>query len=309
MVVATFPKQIGSASSPSREGAERSARTAGPRFEGAVPSGYEVLYFLGQGSFSEVWKVGREMSGGCGALKRLRAEWRGHAAARQLLQNEAEVGRALRSPHVARVLYSDTASEDPCIILEWLEGRTLEELLADESPLSIRKSIWIARQCAAGLADLERAGYAHGDVKPANIFLCTSGEAKLVDLGFARPLAGPRSQTLTGTPEYMAPETLSPADLNPAARDMYSLGITLYRMLAGALPLSAETPAETLQLQRAARPAGLRRLRPDVSPELADFVGKLLAKHPLRRPENWQAVVRELLRLELSALSSPYPAG
>lgn len=245
------------------------------------------------------------MSGRVVALKRLRPEWRENVTARQLLRNEAEVGRAVKSAHVVRVHYSETSGEDPHLLLEFLEGCSLEQMLRDSERLTVRKSVWIARQCAVGLADLEQAGYAHGDLKPANVFVNPLSEVKLVDLGFARPFRLERSGTLVGTPEYMAPESLCPADVHPGQIDIYSLGVTLFRMLAGQLPFSADSAADTLQLQRSARPPQLRKLCPEAPIELVEFVGRLLAKHPLRRPENMQVVVRELLRFELAALTAP----
>lgn len=275
-----------------------------PRFEGYVPPGYEILYFLGRGAFSEVWKVRQEMSGRVGALKQLRPEWRENSAARQLLRNEAEVGRSVKSAHVIRVHFSETSGDDPFVVFEWLDGSPLEQILNENESLSVRKALWIARQCAAGLADLEQAGFAHGDVKPANVFVSQAGEVRLMDLGFARPLKAAGMGPLSGTPEYMAPESLCPADFHPGQRDIYSLGIMLFRMLTGRLPFAGDTTADTLHLQRSARPPLLRKLCPEASREVSDFVGRLLAKHPLRRPANVQAVVRELLHLELATLTA-----
>ncbi|MGE3314535.1 MAG: serine/threonine-protein kinase [Planctomycetaceae bacterium] len=291
--------------SPSPRVTSRVARHlgAGTGFDGTFPVGYEILYALGEGSFSEVWKVRQQMTGRFGALKRLRPEWRAQAAARQLLRNESEVGRAVKSAHVVRVYFSEVESEDPFVILEWLNGTSLEEILAAQERLPIRKALWIARQCAAGLADLEQQGFAHGDVKPGNIFVCAQGDVKLVDLGFARPLLSAGEGTLTGTPEYMAPESLSPAECHPTARDVYSLGVTLYRMLTGLLPFTGDSASATLRMQRGARPLPLKRFCPEASVELCEFLSRMLAKHPLRRPTDMQSLLRELIRLELSTLT------
>jgi serine/threonine-protein kinase len=270
-----------------------------------APPGYEAIARAGQGSFSEIWQIRDLQAGQVYALKRIRAECQDIPACRRLCSNEADVGRQLRSRHVVRVVDSNSNCPRPYTILEWIDGSTLEQRLNEHGPLPIGVAVWIARQCAQGLHDLADAGFSHGDVKPANIFLTSGGEVKLVDLGFAQPVQNfhrPSRGVLTGTAEYMAPESLSRGRFGPVAKDIYSLGITLFRMLSGQLPFEAESAADMLRLQRQAKPPLLRRRCPAVTRELADLVHRLLAKQPLRRPQSLRALIRELIVLELAVL-------
>jgi serine/threonine-protein kinase len=195
----------------------------------------------------------------------------------------------------------------PCIILEWLEGRTLAQKLADENALSLCDAVWVARQCAEGLLCLAGAGYAHGDVKPSNVMLTGGGRVKLIDLAFARPIDGneaaAHSRILMGTADYMAPEVLSRGSYHPVQRDLYSLGVMLFRMIAGRLPFLAENAAEMLRLQRQMKPPRLADFQPGIPVQLDDLVGRLLSKQPIRRPQSITAVVRELVGLELAQFS------
>jgi serine/threonine-protein kinase len=107
-----------------------------------------------------------------------------------------------------------------------------------------------------------------------------------------------------GTPEYMAPESLTKTLSPPVAKDVYSLGVTLFRMLTGRLPFSGDTPAALAALQRQSRPPLARHYRPEIPRELADLVGRMLAKQPIRRPQNLRSLVREMVDLELLLIST-----
>lgn len=270
------------------------------------PEPYEPVAFAGEGSFSEVWKVRHRETGCLYALKRLRGDWRREPVAARLLGNEARVGRRVHSPYVVRVHEADFSAVPPCALLEWIDGVSLEVRLREEGLLPVGQALWIARQTAMGLADLERAGFAHGDIKPSNILCRPGGEIVLIDLGFARSIREERElarpHVLRGTAEYLAPESLSREACSPVAKDIYSLGVMLFRLLAGRLPFEAETTADMLRLQRESKPPLLRRYRPDAPREVADFVARLLAKHPLRRPASSAELLRDLIPLELLTL-------
>ncbi|HLJ12435.1 MAG TPA: serine/threonine-protein kinase [Planctomycetaceae bacterium] len=271
---------------------------------------FELLELAGRGSFADVWKVRDRKTGRLYALKQLRKDRQDHPAARRLLENEFEVGRKASSEHVVKVCEACVDAPLPYVALEWLSGRTLESRLAGQSRASCREALWIARQCAQGMHALLVSGYVHGDIKPSNIFLCDDGVVKLIDLGFARPdrrsnteLADASSRNLMGTPEYLAPEALLPGNLGGTTRDVYSLGVTLFRLLTGSLPFQSESVTDVLKQHQQSLPPRLRALAPDVPREVADFVSRLLSKQPLRRGGGLSWLVGELIGLELLVLA------
>lgn len=271
---------------------------------------YQLLTLAGRGSFGEVWLVQDRRTCRLQALKQLRDDCPNPSAGRQLLWNEAEVSRRVLSDHVVKVRETALDAEPPYIVLEWLSGETLETLLTRERQLPCGQALWIVRQCAQGLADLLQAGFTHGDVKPSNIFLCRSGLAKIIDLGFARPDRRvvddllEVERTLEGTPAYLAPEILTPGEHNGVARDFYALGVTLYRMLTGSLPFQGATAAEVFREHQQSQPPRLRSLAPHVPSEVEDLVHRLLAKQPLRREPLWRGLVHELIGLELLTIGA-----
>lgn len=261
---------------------------------------YEALCRVGEGAFGEVWQVREVATGRLFAIKQLRAEWENHRTARRLLENEAEVGQRVRSPHLIRVVTSQLRASPPFLVLEWLEGETLDAALSRTPCLPCHRALWIARQCVSGLLALQAAQLIHGDLKPSNVFVGREGRVKLIDLGFTRRV-GAASAELTGTPEYLAPEVLA-GENSQHGRDIYSLGVMLYRMLTGRLPFQAETVPELMEQQQRATVTPIRTFAPLVPSEVAAFAERLLSKQPLRRSGGLADLLRELLALEVASL-------
>ena len=341
-----LPSPGGQVGPPPQRGAADAASPADP-----LPDGYQPLALPKRGSFSELWKVADPL-GRVRALKRLRPEWRSDQRAQRLLCNEVQVSQSVKSAYVIRVDHPETEmtvqtggdspavetarSEDgqkretgsfspaarpdvdastggTYVLMEWVDGQTVEERLQQHGALPPAEAVWIARQAAQGLRDMACSGFIHGDVKPSNLLVDRSGHVRLIDLGFARPIKADRpcslaSEYLTGTPEYMAPEKLCGRHGGLAhagtlaATDLYSLGVTMYRLLSGRLPFQSETAEGLMRLHRSARPPRLERHCPDIPPLLARLVERLLAKQPIRRPASAEALLKELLALELVLL-------
>ena len=289
------------------------ARIVAP--QSSISPDFDLVSLAGRGSFAEVWQVLKHPAGQVYAVKQLRADRLDHPAARQILANEGEIGRKVSSEHVAKVIEAHTDATPPYLLLEWLSGQTLEACLSSRKVLCCQEALWIARQCAQGMHDLLVAGYTHGDIKPSNIFVLDDGRVKLIDLGFARPdhlspidLEGSPGRVLTGTPEYLAPEALVPRNSTGStggiSRDIYSLGVTLYRMLTGVLPFQGETVADVLRQHQQALPTPLRTLAPEVPREVGDLVHRLLSKEALRRGGGLSWLIRDLIGLELEVMGS-----
>jgi len=266
---------------------------------------FERKELVGQGAFAEVWRVQDRQSGCWYALKQLRADCQNQIAGQQLLLNEAEIATRVSSLHLVRLHGMQSHGSGPHLIFEWLSGETLETRLARVGRLGPREALWVARQCAQGLKDLLTAGFTHGDIKPSNIFLCRSGLVKLIDLGFSRPdhrVVDDLGPSLMGTPEYLAPDALVSAEQSGLNRDLYALGVTLYRSLTGSTPFQGDSVAEVMRQQQSLVPTRLRTLAPHVPTEVETLVERLLSKQPLRRRTGLHALVHELVGLELRTI-------
>jgi serine/threonine-protein kinase len=257
---------------------------------------------LGAGGMAQVYQArpaDSPQAEACYALKILTERWASNAAAVAQFQREAKLGSTVSHPHVISVLDWRLQSAPHFLVMPFLEGSPLEAHLAGGRALPAAQAIWIARQTAEALCAISAAGWMHCDVKPANVFVSPDGHATLIDLGLARPLASPGSaaeRAVVGTLDYMAPEMLTSALAADTRSDLYSLGVMLFRMLAGRLPHNGSPAAVS------------RALDADLPPGIAELVRQLLAHDPLRRPQDPAEVVERLLPAELATFCQRYAA-
>jgi serine/threonine protein kinase len=271
---------------------------------------WELLRLAGAGSLSQVYQatpagVPRER-GGAYALKMPAPGRETDAAAIALLRQEAMAARAVNHPHVVAILSASLREPPYYLVMPWLDGATLQSRLRRSGPLDWRIAVWIARQVTSGLDALARALWIHGDVKPSNIFLSPDGHATLLDLGFARAIGAAHSvadRCILGTPSYMAPELLTRSASAGISSDVYSLGVVLYEMLVGRLPFEAADLGAMVAAHRRGPPPRLEKQAPWLPRELAQWVSRMLANDPLRRPAPAE-LVRRFTALEIAALAA-----
>lgn len=161
------------------------------------------------------------------------------------LHEEAEAAQRVRHTNVVRIYEHGLTSDGvPFIAMERRDGTSLGALLQRTGPLPLRRLRKIASQILAGLGAIHRADLVHGDIKSDNIIIGENDRVTIIDFGLARrsgmPAKGLDAQMLSGTPEYMAPETIRGEPLTPAA-DLYAVGIVLYEMLTGTTPVGGGT--------------------------------------------------------------------
>jgi eukaryotic-like serine/threonine-protein kinase len=294
-----------------------------------VRAKYRILSKLGEGGMAVVYKAMHMRFEELRALKVMKTELAGdHGFVKRFMQ-EAVLTRKIQHPNAVRVEDIDE-TEDGCpfMVMEFLEGRGLKDVIEAEAPMAPARVSLIARQIAGALSAAHRLGVVHRDVKPANIVLIgksgyevlAGGEqAKVLDFGIAKARErqldhGKDNATLThtgnviGTPTYMSPEQargMRGADLDGRS-DLYSLGIVMYQMLAGGLPFNADTSMEWILAHVQTPPKSFREFRPDlqVPPALAEVVMRCLEKDPARRPGSAEALIEELEHTEGSSGAS-----
>jgi tRNA A-37 threonylcarbamoyl transferase component Bud32 len=205
---------------------------------------------------------------------------------------EARTVASLQHPHVVTVYAVRSAGTVHAIVMQFVEGRSLDAVLADRGKLPLHLAGIILAEAASGLQHAHDRGVIHRDVKPANVLIDHDGRAIVSDFGIARRESGPRTTEtglVVGTWAYMSPEQRS-ADSVTAATDQYALGVMAFELLTGQLPFVG-TPAEMLRAHLYQEPPSLRALRPDVSESVEVVVNRMLAKAPeqrfpsLREPE------------------------
>ena len=240
---------------------------------------------LGSGATGTVFSALDTTVGQKVAIKLLRPDL-GEEISRERLRREV---RAARPGHNNVVTVFDLHEDGGRIFLsmELVEGRSLRDELAARGKLPWHEVVGIGRQVAAGLAHLHDKGLVHRDVKPGNILVSPDGTAKVCDMGLARPVTQGATVTETamvvGTPAYMAPEQARAGDLTPAS-DVYALGLTLFRALAGQVPFEGDTAVETLMLRQKARPPGVRSSKTTCPRWLDRLIRRMLEPLPRDRP-------------------------
>lgn len=236
------------------------------------------------------------------AIKHLPERWQEDRPAIELLRREALVGRGVAHRHLVPVLAAHIGTPPYFLVMPWLDGCSLAARLARVPQLPVASVLWMIRQVAEALDALQTAGWMHGDVKPANIQVSSCGHATLLDLAFARRLDeadAALEPCVLGTGHYMAPERFVSRLQSDIRSDIYSLGATLYEMLAGRRAIVGHTLAELAERHRSLQPTPVRRLVPHLPHELAELVHQMLAKEPLRRPQSPREVIERLTWLEI----------
>src|SRR6516165_11906331 len=214
----------------------------------------------------------------------------GDESARLRFLREARAAASVRHPSVASVFHLGRTGDNYFYAMEFVEGETLEKLIERSGRLEVKLALEIANQVAGGLAAIHERNLVHRDIKPTNIMIRLKEErgvtAKIIDLGLAKTLDESASEagisspgTFAGTPEFASPEQFAGVGVDIRS-DLYSLGVTLWVMVAGETPFRGPSAEVMYQHQRA--PLSLERLK-DVAQPVAVLLEKLLEKDPAQR--------------------------
>jgi len=306
--------------------------------EGAVIRGkYRILGKLGQGGMATVYKAVHIGFDEVRALKMIHPELASDMSFVKRFGQEAALTRKLQHPNAVRVEDIDQADDGrPFMVMEFIEGESLKEVIQREAPLPAPRVCRIAKQVAGALDAAHLLGIVHRDIKPGNILLTrpSGGEreevAKVLDFGIAKikeaqAVGGAtltRTGTSVGTPAYMSPEQAlgtTGAALDGRA-DLYSLGVVMYEMLTGELPIKAESEVQMLIGQVNTPPQPIATRRPELPEGIGAIVMQCLEKDPARRPPSGAALIAQIEAAEtgmgvgappdeVPTVATPRPAG
>ncbi len=262
-----------------------------------------LLRKLGEGGMGQVWLARHETLQKDVAVKVLPESFAGNAEARERFLREAQAAARLEHPNVIQVLDAGSAGAQPFIVMQYVDGTDLEKILRKKGKLSVDDALSIAKKVALALGAAHRLGIVHRDIKPANIMITKQGRIMVGDFGLARPLDGGGTITsegmVMGTPHFIAPEQARGEKVDGRS-DLYSLGATLYSLVAGKYPFSGNSPM-SIAVKHATptdKPEPLRKVDASIPAEVDQLVQKLMAKRPDERFQTGEEVAQAIDRVK-----------
>jgi serine/threonine-protein kinase len=271
---------------------------------------YELLEVLGRGGMGVVYRARDRVLGRVVAVKVLPFDRAQDPVSVARFEREALAVAALSHRNIVAVFDAGTDGETRFIVMEYLSGQSLAELLRDGGTFDTAQAVDVAAQIASALAAAHRAGIVHRDIKPANVMLDEHGHVKVLDFGIARLAAGlslTQTAMVIGSAQYLAPELCSGAAAD-ARSDIYALGCVLYALLTGQPPFRGEVVAAVVHQQLSAAPRAPIELDPAIPAALSALNLAMLAKEPQDRPQDAQALVTAL-PATLADPAAPGPAA
>ncbi|MGH3468065.1 MAG: Stk1 family PASTA domain-containing Ser/Thr kinase, partial [Thermocrispum sp.] len=274
---------------------------------------YELGDTLGYGGMSEVHhghdvRLGREV-----AVKILRADLARDTIFQERFRREAQNSAALNHPAIVAVY--DTGETDteygplPYIVMEYVEGRTLRDIVKTEGPMDQKRAMEVMADVCAALDFSHRHGIIHRDVKPANVMISKTGAVKVMDFGIARAIhdgqaAMTQTAAVIGTAQYLSPEQARGESVD-ARSDVYAAGCVLFELLTGEPPFTGDSPVAVAYQHVREDPVAPSTINPAVSPELDAVVLKALTKGPANRYQSAAEMRSDMVRV----LSNQRPAA
>ena len=267
---------------------------------------YRILRKLGTGGMANVYLAEDEVLGRRVAIKILNDRHAGDDQFVERFRREAKNAASLSHPNIVSIYDRGEAEGTYYIAMEYLDGRSLKELIVARGPAPIHLAVDYTRQILAAIRFAHRHGIVHRDIKPHNVLVDGEGRLKVTDFGIAR--AGVSQMTeagsIIGTAQYLSPEQAKGAPVDQTS-DLYSVGVVLYELLTGEVPFSGDTPVEIAMKHLSTVPEPPSSKRADIPRDLDLVVMRALGKDPSERYQSAEEMDADLRRINRGVAISP----
>ena len=271
------------------------------RYKGFFLGKYKLLDHLGTGGMSSVFLAEHVLMQRRVAIKVLPKDRVADSSYLARFHREAQAAASLDHRNIVRAYDIDNVGDVHYIVMEYVEGRDLQQIVKEGGPMDYIAATEYIRQAAEGLAHAHQSGLIHRDVKPGNLLVDQKNVVKILDLGLARFIDEQKAsltvafdENVLGTADYLAPEQALDSHRVDARADIYGLGCTLYFLLTGHPPFVGGTLAQRLMMHQKQQPPSILLDRPDAPADLVEICMKMLAKKPGDRYQTAAEVAREL---------------
>ncbi|HEV2394646.1 MAG TPA: protein kinase [Verrucomicrobiae bacterium] len=268
---------------------------------------FEITDVIAKSGMASLFKANDRKTGEAVAIKVPYLQIESDPGGFDRFRREEEIGLQLQHPYILKIIPVENKSR-PYLVMEYLEGQTLSELLKNVRPLPEPDAVKIASRICEALEYMHQKGVVHRDLKPQNIMLCNDGAIRVMDFGIAR---AQQSRRLTfvgftpamGTPDYMAPEQVR-GSRGDQRTDIYSLGAILYEMTTGDPPFGGDSAYVIMNARVTGDPIAPRKLNPKLTPVLEEIILHAMERDPKRRYQSAADMKRELDDYEIVEMTA-----
>jgi serine/threonine protein kinase len=263
---------------------------------------YQIERLVARSGMASIFQATDIRSGQTVAIKIPHPEMECDPIFFERFQREEEIGKKLDHPGVMKVIANDDRC-DPYIVMEWVEGRLLRQLLSETRKLPPERAIKIVIQICRALDHIHSHGVIHRDLKPENIMIDADDNIKIIDFGIsanigARRITFAKLTDTMGTPDYISPEQVK-GGRGDARSDVYAVGVMLYEMVTGSVPFTGSNAFVIMNDRLLNDPVPPRVLNPDLSPQLQEVLYRALERNPRNRYGSTRELAYDLEHLDL----------